>query len=301
MAVFSIAAAKTKAREAAVAKKKRKIEADVDDGREEATEEDGEPLQQHSDAGSSDDEGSESSGDAAEESDAEELPDSDDDDFSEEEEEGNEEEEKDKRKSSAGETTVEFNEPAQWVERMALTSTRPLPADLSADDDPKREEAFLTQTRLSAVRGIELLEAAGVPWRRPADYYAEMVKSDVHMNDVRQAMEASKARIEAQAHRRTMKEQRKYGKEVQAEVLRQRAKYKRDMQDRLSDWKKKNKGNGALRDMLEDKEDDDDDGGRGGSKGQRGGKRSRSEMHRPRNVRPGGPKKRPGKNARRRH
>lgn len=29
------------------------------------------------------------------------------------------------------------------------------------------------------------LEAAGVPWQRPADYYAEMVKSDEHMARVK--------------------------------------------------------------------------------------------------------------------
>ncbi|KAG5466211.1 hypothetical protein LSCM4_01356 [Leishmania orientalis] len=186
-------------------------------------------------------------------------------------------------------TRVDFSEPAQWVERMALTSTRSLPSDLNADDDPKREEAFIQQTLLSVVRGISLLEEANVPWKRPDDYYAEMYKSDMHMNDVRQAMEASKARIEAQAHRRTMKEQKKYGKEVQAEVLRQRAKYKRDMQDSLSDWRKKRRGNGSLQDML----NDDDNG-------ERDAKRSKTQRTpRVRNLRPGG-SKRPGKNARRR-
>ncbi|CBZ30730.1 conserved hypothetical protein [Leishmania mexicana MHOM/GT/2001/U1103] len=186
-------------------------------------------------------------------------------------------------------TRVEFSEPAQWVERMALTSTRSLPSDLNADDDPKREEAFIQQTLLSVTRGISLLEEANVPWKRPDDYYAEMYKSDVHMNDVRQAMEASKARIEAQAHRRSMKEQKKYGKEVQAEVLRQRAKYKRDMQESLSDWRKKRRGNGSLQDMLNDDDDADRDAKR--SKVQR--------TPRARNLRPGG-NKRPGKNARRR-
>lgn len=194
--------------------------------------------------------------------------------------------------AAASATTVEFNEPAQWVERMALTSTRSLPSDLNADDDPKREEAFIQQTLLSVTRGIALLEEAKVPWKRPDDYYAEMYKSDVHMTDVRQAMEASKARIEAQAHRRTMKEQKKYGKEVQAEVMRQRAKYKRDMQDSLSDWRKKRRGNNdsSLRGIV----DDDEDGGRDAkrAKGQR--------TPQARNTRPGG-SKRPGKNARRRN
>lgn len=187
---------------------------------------------------------------------------------------------------------IEFSEPAQWVERMALTSTRPLPDDLDADDDPKREEAFIQQTLLSVHRGLALLEEAGVPCRRPADYYAEMYKSDTHMNDVRRAIEASKARLEAQAHRRSMKDQKKYGKEVQAEVMRQRAKFKRDMQDRLSEWKKKTKGNrGEISRAL----DDDEEGGFAS----RGSRKVGAKAARPRSLKPGG-SKRPGKNARRR-
>lgn len=194
---------------------------------------------------------------------------------------------------------LEFNEPAQWVERMALTSTRSLPADLSADDDPKREEAFIQQALLSVSRGVSMLEQAGVPWRRPEDYYAEMFKSDVHMNDVRQAMDASKSRIEAQAHRRAMKDQKKYGKEVQAEVLRQRAKYKRDMADRISDWKKKRKGSGGLNDFLGNDEEADGGGGGGGRKGSGGGGKRGPTGPKPRNMQPGGgSRKRPGKNAR---
>lgn len=186
--------------------------------------------------------------------------------------------------------SIVFSEPSQWVERMALTSTRPLPADLNADDDPKREEAFIQQTLLSVKRGLSMLSEAGVPCKRPNDYYAEMYKTDIHMNDVKQAMEASKARIEAQAHRRSMKDQKRYGKEVQAEVMRQRAKFKRDMQDRLNDWKKKTKGSrGGLNDMLEDGDSKE----RGGRKGQRG------NVAKVRNVKPGGGK-RPGKNARQR-
>uniref|UniRef100_A0A0A9XG04 Putative rRNA-processing protein EBP2 n=1 Tax=Lygus hesperus TaxID=30085 RepID=A0A0A9XG04_LYGHE len=88
-----------------------------------------------------------------------------------------------------------------------------------------------------------------------------MYKSDAHMNDIKRAMEAAKARVEAQAHRRAMKDQKKYGKEVQAEVLRQRAKYKRDLQDNLSDWKKKRKGSDALQSFLHSDLNEEEDGG----------------------------------------
>ncbi|KAF5218634.1 hypothetical protein ECC02_008414 [Trypanosoma cruzi] len=203
----------------------------------------------------------------------------------------------DKKENNAeGEKTaaVEFSEPAQWVERMALTSTKSLPADLNADDDPRREEVFIQQALLSVSRGISLLEEAAVPWRRPADYYAEMFKDDVQMGRIAAAIEDSKARIEAQAHRRAVKDQKKYGKEVQAELLRQRAKYKREMGERITEWRRKRKGNDELKEIL-------DDGDAKGIQSAHAAHRVRTPKQR--NLRPGGvggSKRRPGKNARRR-
>ncbi len=45
-----------------------------------------------------------------------------------------------------------------------------------------------TQALAAAQRGVVKLEAAGVPWRRPTDYYAEMVKSDDHMLKVKEQL-----------------------------------------------------------------------------------------------------------------
>lgn len=192
-------------------------------------------------------------------------------------------------------SVVQFNEPAQWVERMALTAVRPLPADLAPDDDPKREEVFVQHTLLSVVKGLQMLESAGVPWRRPKDYYAEMFKDDVQMNKIRESIGKSKQQVEERAHRRAMKDQKKFGKEVQAEVLRQRAKHKRDLSDRISDWKKKTRGN---KERLDDVIDEDDGDNRGGKRQKREGGRG-GQPPRPKNLKPGGGK-RPGKNARRR-
>ena len=44
------------------------------------------------------------------------------------------------------------------------------------------------QALAAAQRGVAKLEAAGVPWRRPTDYYAEMVKSDDHMLKVKEQL-----------------------------------------------------------------------------------------------------------------
>ena len=41
-----------------------------------------------------------------------------------------------------------------------------------------------------------------MPWRRPADYYAEMVKSDAHMARVKAQLMHEQAQIEAADERR---------------------------------------------------------------------------------------------------
>ena len=59
-----------------------------------------------------------------------------------------------------------------------------------------------TSQALGAARvAIAKMEAAGVPWRRPADYYAEMVKTDDHMLKVREQLAHEQKQIEEAAQR----------------------------------------------------------------------------------------------------
>jgi Eukaryotic rRNA processing protein EBP2 len=55
---------------------------------------------------------------------------------------------------------------------------------------------------LGAARvAIAKMEAAGVPWRRPPDYYAEMVKTDDHMLKVREQLAFEQKQIEEAGQR----------------------------------------------------------------------------------------------------
>lgn len=206
---------------------------------------------------------------------------------------------------------VEFTEPKAWLERMTLSAAKPLPADLDPNDDPKREEVFLKHAVLSVRRGIAMLERAGVKWRRPADYYAEMYKTDMHMEKVRAAMERSRKEVHERAHRRNMREQKKFGKEVQADVLKQRAQAKNTQMEKLAAWRKTKGKNGAgLDEVLNEEDDNNDSPAIGGKKGARraafrGAGKGGAAASKKRNLRPGqgkaGKKKqqRPGKSRRR--
>lgn len=49
----------------------------------------------------------------------------------------------------------------------------------------KRETNFHRQAQAAVLEGLARLKALGIPTKRPDDYFAEMAKSDSHMQKVR--------------------------------------------------------------------------------------------------------------------
>ena len=102
------------------------------------------------------------------------------------------------------------------------------------DDDLKRELAFYAQS-LSAVKSArKLLEKEGVPFTRPVDYFAEMVKSDEHMGKVKDKLRDEAAGKKAAAEARRQRDLKKFGKQVQVAKMQERAKEKREPLDRIN-------------------------------------------------------------------
>lgn len=132
------------------------------------------------------------------------------------------------------------------------------------EDDPvlndfRREMQFYRQAQAAVAEGIAKLHALGVPTKRPDDYFAEMAKSDEHMQKVRANLMA-KQEGQAKSERiKQIREQRKMGKQVQRQARVQREGDKREMLDKL---KKFRKGKLKNLDFLEDGE-----GATGGGKG----------------------------------
>ncbi len=59
------------------------------------------------------------------------------------------------------------------------------------------QSAYVVQALGAAQQAIRKFEAAGTPWQRPPDYYAEMVKSDDHMAKVKQQLMHEQEQMEA--------------------------------------------------------------------------------------------------------
>ena len=133
---------------------------------------------------------------------------------------------------------------AAWIDHMVVTG----PADVAVipdiNDDLQRETSFYERALASAELAVSKLKALGVATRRPDDFYAEMVKSDEHMKRVRAELIFEQTRQETTDERRKAREQKRYGKQVQAEKIKERTLAKKDSIKNLDKWRKQRKRDG---------------------------------------------------------
>ncbi|KAH7166258.1 eukaryotic rRNA processing protein EBP2-domain-containing protein [Dactylonectria macrodidyma] len=112
-------------------------------------------------------------------------------------------------------------------------------------DDLQRELAFYQQS-LDAVRIARTrLRAEGVPFSRPKDYFAEMVKEDAHMDKIKAKLVEEATNKKAATEARKMRDLKKFGKQVQVAKLQERQKEKRETLDKIKTLKRKRQESGG--------------------------------------------------------
>jgi len=134
----------------------------------------------------------------------------------------------------------------------------------SVHNDFKREMGFYRQAQAAVLEGLARLKSMNVPTKRPDDYFAQMAKTDEHMQKIRKVLVSKQMDEERLEKVRKLRELRKYGKKVQAEVQLRRQKEKKDMLDQV---KKFRKGQTDTIDFLED----------GGGKGKKSNKKDQNQ------------------------
>uniref|UniRef100_A0A3B5LER9 EBNA1 binding protein 2 n=1 Tax=Xiphophorus couchianus TaxID=32473 RepID=A0A3B5LER9_9TELE len=157
---------------------------------------------------------------------------------------------------------ADFRKDLPWVERLDMTN---LPAEdvvskiemkvsagtngeLDADDDFQREMFFYRQGQATVLEALPLLKVHNIATKRPDDYFAEMAKSDQQMQKIRQKLITKQMILERSEKAKKLREQRKFGKKVQTEVIQKRQKEKKAM---MSAVKKYQKGMTDKLDFLE--------------------------------------------------
>ncbi|KAH9949794.1 eukaryotic rRNA processing [Amylocystis lapponica] len=145
--------------------------------------------------------------------------------------------------------TIKLDSSLPWTE--TLTVSYPETIDVDVDDDLNRELAFYKHALHAANAARALAAKHKLPFTRPADYFAEMVKSDSHMERIRQRLLDESATIKRSEEKRKEREGKKFGKQVQMEKLQERERNKKDMEERLKGLKRKRK------DTLDNPQEDD--------------------------------------------
>lgn len=123
-----------------------------------------------------------------------------------------------------------------------------------ANDDFKREALFAMEAKASILQAFDKLKDLDIPIGRPDDFYAEMAKTDTHMEKVKSKIISKKDEQERREKLRKLREQRKHGKQVQQEVAKKRAAEKAEFQKKIKRAKKDKTGDALF----------DDDEGKGG-------------------------------------
>ncbi|KAI5290318.1 rRNA-processing protein and EBNA1-binding protein ebp2 [Ascosphaera aggregata] len=133
---------------------------------------------------------------------------------------------------------------APFSEHNSLISKTPLDIP-DVHDDLQRELAFYTVCQTGAKEARSLLLKEGVPFSRPTDYFAEMVKSDEHMSKIKKKLHEEAAAKKASADAKKQRDLKKFGKAVQVAKLQQRQKEKRELLEKVNSLKRKRNAGGT--------------------------------------------------------
>ncbi|KAJ2501225.1 RRNA processing protein [Coemansia sp. RSA 1972] len=162
----------------------------------------------------------------------------------------------------------------KWIQRCDITSSEPIVVD-KTEDDLDRELKFYQQGLEAAIQGKQEVLNAGVPFERPDDYFAEMVKSDAHMARIRDKLITQQKGIQNAEEAKKQRELRKYGKQIQQEKLKEREDQKKASLDKIATIKKRlRSGNLGDADDFDIDVDSDDGAGARSSSNKKGGKQA---------------------------
>lgn len=137
-----------------------------------------------------------------------------------------------------------FRKSTVWDWKETLSVSTELTGDdmvESVHDDLQREMAFHTATVAAVADAHKRLRQRKIPFQRPRDFYAEMLKSDDHMMRIKAELVAEKERMNAVDRRRKSQLNKKIQKELQEEKRKERNERKKRMLKAVKQWRDKKK------------------------------------------------------------
>ncbi|XP_075510125.1 LOW QUALITY PROTEIN: putative rRNA-processing protein EBP2 homolog [Primulina tabacum] len=141
---------------------------------------------------------------------------------------------------------ISWPENVDWIQKLSIDIDQGQEVDVN--DDLNRELAFYTQALEGARQAFTKFQSMGLPFLRPSDYYAEMVKTDRHMEKVKGRLLSEKRKTEEAEERRKARENKKLAKEIQAQKQRERTKQKKEDIESVKKWRKQRQQSGFAKD-----------------------------------------------------
>lgn len=131
-----------------------------------------------------------------------------------------------------------------FVEHQSIVSAEKTELEIKdIYDDTERELAFYKQGLDAVKQGRATLLKLKVPFSRPLDYFAEMVKSDEHMDKLKNKLLKEAADKKASEDAKKQRQLKKFGKQVMHATLQDRAKQKKETLEKIKSLKKKRTSN----------------------------------------------------------
>ncbi|KAL7675423.1 hypothetical protein ACOME3_001683 [Neoechinorhynchus agilis] len=136
-----------------------------------------------------------------------------------------------------------------WIERVDVTVEVDDDVEANPESSTNHTEIFNDDFKLEAqiqklasvatMAAIDKFKKLHIPYKRPVDYYAEMLKSDDHMKKIKSKLIGKQEEIERREHARRLRHQRKFGKKIQIQAELKKSKQKREFKSAIE---KRSKG-----------------------------------------------------------
>jgi rRNA-processing protein EBP2 len=136
--------------------------------------------------------------------------------------------------------------PDAFQDHLSLTTTQDMDGDIH--NDLERELTFYKQSLAAVQDARQRCKKDKIPFTRPVDYFAEMLKTDGHMEKIKQSLLQESQHIKASEEAKKKRDGKKFGKKVQVEKELEKQKRKAKEMDSISEFKKKRKG----QDLVDD-------------------------------------------------
>lgn len=106
-------------------------------------------------------------------------------------------------------------------------------------NDFEREMTFHRQAQAAVIEGLRRLKELNIPTKRPDDYFAQMVKTDAHMQKVRVALTKKKAAVERSEKVRKIRQMRKINKQLEKQARVKKVNEKKEFLDQVKKFRQK--------------------------------------------------------------